>query len=82
MDRRRIRARFEERFKARIKFPVLYIWGDADDTVGLAAAEGTRDFVCGPYQFAILPGISHFAAEHATERVTELLLAHLARYPA
>jgi pimeloyl-ACP methyl ester carboxylesterase len=63
-----------------IKVPVLYIWGDADDTVGRAAAEGTRDFVCGPYQFAILPGISHFAAEHAPERVTELLLAHLARY--
>ena len=63
-----------------IKVPVLYIWGDADDTVGRAAAEGTRDFVCGPYEFAILPGISHFAAEHAPERVTELLLAHLARY--
>jgi pimeloyl-ACP methyl ester carboxylesterase len=63
-----------------IKVPVLYIWGDADDTVGRAAAEGTRDFVCEPYEFAILPGISHFAAEHAPERVTELLLAHLARY--
>jgi len=61
---------------------VLYIWGDADDTVGRAAAEGTRDFVCGPYQFEILPGISHFAAEHAPDRITELLLAHLAKYPA
>jgi pimeloyl-ACP methyl ester carboxylesterase len=65
-----------------IKVPVLYIWGDADDTVGRPAAEGTRDFVSGPYQFEILPGISHFAAEQAPQRVTELLLAHLARYPA
>jgi pimeloyl-ACP methyl ester carboxylesterase len=65
-----------------IKVPVLYIWGDADDTVGRAAAEGTRDFVCGPYEIEILPGINHFAAEQAPQRVTELLLAHLARYPA
>jgi pimeloyl-ACP methyl ester carboxylesterase len=65
-----------------ITVPVLYIWGDADDTVGRAAAEGTREFVSGPYQFEVLPGISHFAAEQAPERVTELLLAHLARYPA
>jgi hypothetical protein len=28
----------------------------------------------------ILRGISHFAAEHTPEHVTELLLAHLARY--
>jgi hypothetical protein len=28
------------------------------------------------------PGISHFAAEQAPRRVTELLLARLARYPA
>jgi pimeloyl-ACP methyl ester carboxylesterase len=65
-----------------IKVPVLYIWGDADDTVGRAAADGTREFVSGPYQFEILPGISHFAAEQAPERVTELLLAQLAKYPA
>ncbi len=34
-----------------IGVPVLYIWGDADDTVARAAAEGTREFVSGPYRF-------------------------------
>jgi pimeloyl-ACP methyl ester carboxylesterase len=28
-----------------IQVPTLYIWGDADDTVGRIAAEGTADFV-------------------------------------
>jgi pimeloyl-ACP methyl ester carboxylesterase len=60
-----------------IRVPTLYIWGEADDTVGRAAAEGTRDFVTGDYRFAALPGVGHFAADQAPERVSELLLAHL-----
>jgi pimeloyl-ACP methyl ester carboxylesterase len=65
-----------------ISVSVLYIWGDADDTVGRVAAEGTSDFVTGPYQFEILTGVGHFAAEQAPDRVNELLLAHLAKHPA
>ena len=64
-----------------IGVPVLYIWGDADDTVGRAAAEGTRELVSGPYQFEVLPGVGHFAADQAPDRVTALLLAHLAEHP-
>ena len=62
--------------------PVLYIWGEEDDTVGRVAAEGTRDFVSGPYRFETLPGVGHFAVDQAGKRVTELLLAHLASHPA
>jgi len=65
-----------------IKVPVLYVWGDADDTVGRAAAEGTGDFVAGPYRFEILPGVGHFIADQAPDRLNELLLAHLAAHPA
>jgi pimeloyl-ACP methyl ester carboxylesterase len=64
-----------------IKVPTLYIWGDADDTVGQIAAEGTRDFVEAPYRFETLPGIGHFAADQAPERVSELLLEHVAAHP-
>jgi pimeloyl-ACP methyl ester carboxylesterase len=64
-----------------ISAPVLYVWGDADDTVGRLAAEGTGEFVSGPYQFEVLTGIGHFAAEQAPDRINELLLAHLAKYP-
>jgi pimeloyl-ACP methyl ester carboxylesterase len=64
-----------------IRVPTLYIWGDADDTVGRIAAEGTRDFVAAPYRFEVLPGVGHFVADQAPDRVNELLLAHLARHP-
>jgi pimeloyl-ACP methyl ester carboxylesterase len=64
-----------------INVPVLYLWGDADDTVGRVAAQGTGDFVSGPYQFEILRDVGHFVAEQAPERVNELLLAHLAKHP-
>jgi pimeloyl-ACP methyl ester carboxylesterase len=65
-----------------IKVPTLYIWGDADDTVGRTAAEGTVDFVEAPYRFAVLSGVGHFAADQAPDRVSELLLQHVAGYPA
>jgi pimeloyl-ACP methyl ester carboxylesterase len=60
-----------------IRVPTLYIWGDADDTVGRPAAEGTRDFVSAPYRFEVLAGGSHFTADQMPERVSELLLAHI-----
>jgi pimeloyl-ACP methyl ester carboxylesterase len=64
-----------------IRVPTLYIWGDADDTVGRLAAEGTRDFVAAPYRFEALAGVGHFAAEQVPERVSELMLQHLAAHP-
>ncbi len=64
-----------------IRVPTLYIWGDADDTVGRVAAEGTVDFIAAPYRFEVLPGVGHFAADQAPERVCELLLEHLADHP-
>jgi pimeloyl-ACP methyl ester carboxylesterase len=65
-----------------IKVPTLFIWGDADDTVGRMAAEGTAEFVSAPYRFEALPGVGHFAADQAPDQVTALLLAHLAAHPA
>ena len=64
------------------KVPTLYIWGDADDTVGRAAAEGTVDFIAAPYQFAALPGVGHYPADQMPTTVSELMLQHLARHPA
>jgi pimeloyl-ACP methyl ester carboxylesterase len=64
-----------------IRVPTLYIWGEADDTVGRIAAEGTQDFIAAPYRFEPLPGVGHFAADQVPERVCELMLAHLAAHP-
>jgi pimeloyl-ACP methyl ester carboxylesterase len=65
-----------------IHVPTLFLWGDADDTVGRAAAEGTRDFVAAPYRFEVLRGVGHFAADQMPARVSELLLAHVREHPA
>ena len=63
----------------KIRVPTLYIWGDADDTVGRPAADGTREEVSGPYEFAVLPGGSHFTADQMPDAVNALLLRHIAR---
>ncbi len=66
----------------RIKVPTLYVWGDADATVGRVAAEGTGEFVGAAYAMEVLPGVGHFVMDQAAGRSTELLLAHLKRHPA
>jgi pimeloyl-ACP methyl ester carboxylesterase len=64
-----------------IRVPTLYIWGDADDTVGRPAAEWTHEYMSGPYEFAVLPGGGHFTADQMPEQVNALMLKHLARHP-
>ena len=64
------------------KVPTLYIWGDADATVGAVAAHGTRDFVAAEFAMEVLPGVGHFVMDDAPARATDLLLAHLRKYPA
>ena len=75
------RARGERQAVAPTKVPTLFIWGDADDTVGRAAAEGTGEFIAADYQFAALPGVGHYAADQVPQQVTALLLDHLGRHP-
>lgn len=65
-----------------IKMPTLFIWGNADDTVGRMAAEATQEFVASAYRFVELPGVGHFAVDQAPEQVIALLLDHLAAHPA
>ncbi len=64
-----------------VEVPTLLIWGDADDTVGRMAAEGTANFIHAPYRFEALPGVEHYAPDQVPERVTALLLDHLAAHP-
>ena len=64
-----------------INVPTLFIWGDADDTVGRVAAEGTVDFIAAPYRFEVLHGAGHFAADQMPDRVSELMLAHIRSHP-
>jgi pimeloyl-ACP methyl ester carboxylesterase len=60
-----------------IRAPTLYLWGDADVTVGPSAARATGEFVAAPFQFEVLPGIGHFITDQVPEVVTARLLDHL-----
>jgi len=64
-----------------IEVPTLYIWGDADATVGPDAAHGTGEFVGAAFAMEVLPGIGHFIMDQAPAKATELLLAHLKKHP-
>jgi pimeloyl-ACP methyl ester carboxylesterase len=60
-----------------VTVPTLYVWGDADATVGRHAAEATRAFVKAPYRFVELPGVGHFVTDQAPAAFPPLLLEHL-----
>ena len=57
--------------------PTLYVWGDADATVGRRAAELTAEYVTGPYGFMTLEGAGHFLVDQFPDRVSELIVDHL-----
>lgn len=63
-----------------ISVPTLYIWGSEDAALGRGAAEATGDFVTGPYQFAVLEGMSHWLPEQAPGQVLPLLREHISSH--
>jgi len=65
-----------------VRVPTLFLWGDADATVGRPAAEATREFVASAYRFVVVPGAGHFLTDQAPAAVTKELLAHLASHAA
>jgi pimeloyl-ACP methyl ester carboxylesterase len=66
---------------APISVPTLYLWGDADHSVGASAARRTADFVTGPCRFEIVPGVEHFITDEAPDIVTAHVLEHIAAHP-
>ena len=60
--------------------PTLYVWGDADATVGRDAAEGTAAHVQGDFRFVELPGVGHFITDQQPDALAPELLAHLSAH--
>ena len=60
-----------------VTVPTLYVWSTEDSAFARSSAEASVEFVTGPYRFEVLDGISHWIAEEAPERLSELLVAHL-----
>jgi pimeloyl-ACP methyl ester carboxylesterase len=61
-----------------VTVPTLYVWPTGDRAIGRAAAEATGACVVGRYTFEVLEGVSHWVPETAPDRLSELLLRHLA----
>jgi pimeloyl-ACP methyl ester carboxylesterase len=61
-----------------VHVPTLYVWGDQDATVGRMAAELTAKYVTGLYRFVVIEGAGHFVVDQFPERVSSLLLEHIA----
>jgi len=65
-----------------IRVPTLYIWGDADDTVGRIAADGTRDFIAAPYRFEVLRASGILPPTRRPIGSAKLMLEHIRTHPA
>ena len=71
--------RYANRMKTPIQAPVLHLQGGSDPTVLPSSAQGSEQFVAGPYQYTEFPGVGHFPHEESPEDVHAALLAWLAR---
>jgi pimeloyl-ACP methyl ester carboxylesterase len=60
-----------------IVVPTLSVWSTGDAFFGRSAAEGSAEFVTGPYTFVALEGVNHWIPESAPAEVSRLLLDHL-----
>jgi pimeloyl-ACP methyl ester carboxylesterase len=64
-----------------VQVPSLYVWSDNDRFLTRKAAELTARYVTGPYRFEVLAGESHWLPTGAPDKVSRLLLDHLAAHP-
>ncbi len=62
-----------------VTVPTLYIWGDADATVGRIAASLTAEYVQSVYTFVQIPNVGHFVTDQDAHAVNHALVTHLTR---
>jgi pimeloyl-ACP methyl ester carboxylesterase len=63
-----------------VTMPTLFVWGNEDIAVGRTSAEGNVKWVSGEYRFEELDGVGHWIPEAASERLSSLMLSHLAAH--
>lgn len=71
-------VRYARRMKESIDVPVLHLHGEHDPSVLLRSAEGSGDWVQGPYDFRVVDGVGHFPHEESPERFDAIVLPWLA----
>ncbi len=61
-----------------ITMPTLYVWSTEDPALGKLGADLNGEYMAGPYTYVVLEGVGHWISEQVPDRLTELLLTHLA----
>jgi hypothetical protein len=63
-----------------VVMPTLYIWPKNIQNVKRESAEAVAHYVKGPYRFEILDKALNFSLQMEHEKITDLLLEHLAEH--
>jgi pimeloyl-ACP methyl ester carboxylesterase len=65
-----------------VTVPTLFIWSAGDVAITRQAAELTHRYVDAPLRYVELRGVSHWIPDEVPDRLADLLLEHMAEYPA
>jgi len=66
----------------RITVPTLFVWSDGDVAIARQSTELAHQYVEGPFRYVELRGVSHWIPDEAPDQLADLLLEHMAEYPA
>lgn len=72
-------SKIAKKFDKKVTAPTLYIWGKNDDALGRTAAEKTKDYVSGEFQFVELDA-AHWLVQEKSEEVYKLVLEHINKH--
>jgi pimeloyl-ACP methyl ester carboxylesterase len=60
-----------------VSIPTMYIWSSGDAVVSRVAANYTKRYVTGPYDFRVLENVSHWIPEEAPRALADLIASHV-----
>ncbi|MEU5696395.1 alpha/beta hydrolase [Actinosynnema sp. NPDC020468] len=63
-----------------VPVPTRFVWGERDEWINHRTARAAAEWATGPYRFAVLPDVGHFAPEEAAGATTDHLLDHLSAH--
>ncbi len=63
-----------------VTMPTLFLWPKGAGNVSRETAVANANYVTGPYRFEVLENARNFALQLEPERITELLVEHLAQH--
>jgi len=63
-----------------VSVPTLFVWSTLDPAISREAADGCTRYVTGPFRYEVFEGVDHWVPELAADRLSGLLIEHLATH--